>query len=233
MPRPTHKRTAPSARDAAARQTRQSHTHNTAAKIPQWQLPRGPAMTWKKQCILLLPAVLAAALFCNTLPGDFVFDDVAIIRDNPTIRTLAAPGRFFTSTYWEATGRNSGLYRPLTMLTYALNYALHGLQPAGYHLLNVLLHSINTLLVTWILLRLGGSLGAACAVWPCASCATGPPVGVCRHRCAPRAAPCCPPDSADLPPTACVRCPVLPFLPARFRPYGCAVPVSPACRVRQ
>ncbi|CAH0721513.1 unnamed protein product, partial [Brenthis ino] len=37
-------------------------------------------------------------------------------------------------------------YRPLTVLTFRWNYAMHGLQPAGYHLVNLLLHALVSLL---------------------------------------------------------------------------------------
>lgn len=37
-------------------------------------------------------------------------------------------------------------YRPLTVLTFRWNYAVHGLQPAGYHLVNLLLHALVSLL---------------------------------------------------------------------------------------
>ncbi|CAH0669236.1 unnamed protein product [Spodoptera exigua] len=37
-------------------------------------------------------------------------------------------------------------YRPLTVLTFRWNYAIHGLQPAGYHLVNLLLHALVSLL---------------------------------------------------------------------------------------
>ena len=41
-------------------------------------------------------------------------------------------------------------YRPLTVLTFRINYAIHGLSPWGYHLTNLLLHIITTHLV-WLL----------------------------------------------------------------------------------
>ena len=119
-------------------------------------------MNWRKVALLGLPVVIALALFANTLSGDFVFDDTAIIRDNPTIRSMADPFRFFHLSYWEHTGRNSGLYRPVTMLSYALNYAAGGLRPAGYHAVNMLLHALNSFLVTVLVLHLSRSAAAGC-----------------------------------------------------------------------
>jgi 4-amino-4-deoxy-L-arabinose transferase-like glycosyltransferase len=39
------------------------------------------------------------------------------------------------------------LYRPIVILSYALNYKLGGLRPFGYHLANIFLHALNSVLV--------------------------------------------------------------------------------------
>ena len=64
--------------------------------------------------------------------------------------------RLFAEGAWAGAGEVNPIYRPLTSLTYALNHAVGGLDPAGYHLLNVLLHALCAVLV----LRLGRVLGA-------------------------------------------------------------------------
>jgi len=53
------------------------------------------------------------------------------------------------------------LYRPVTTLTYALNYAIGGLDPWGYHLVNVLLHAANSALIYLLLRTLSESRGLA------------------------------------------------------------------------
>jgi Tfp pilus assembly protein PilF len=55
-----------------------------------------------------------------------------------------------------------GLYAPLTIASYAVDYAFWGLNPLGYHLTNVLLHSLAACLFAALLLRLGAPLLAAC-----------------------------------------------------------------------
>lgn len=44
-------------------------------------------------------------------------------------------------------------YRPLCVLTFRWNYLLHGLEPAGYHLVNMLLHCIVSLMYFQLVLR--------------------------------------------------------------------------------
>ena len=48
------------------------------------------------------------------------------------------------------------VYRPVRTLTYALNYWAGGLDPTGYHLFNVLLHALNSILVYWLFLAVTG-----------------------------------------------------------------------------
>ncbi len=115
-----------------------------------------------------LPAVLLGLLcFLNSLGHDFTYDDRHLIVDNPRIRRLDDGRGIWLSDWWQpATGpsesapRRDRLYRPLTLFTFALNYALAGLQPVGYHAANLLLHALACGLV-W---QLGRRLTASPAV---------------------------------------------------------------------
>jgi protein O-mannosyl-transferase len=106
--------------------------------------------------IVLAVGLLAILPYLNGLRGDFCFDDLSVIRDNPMVTGRpAAILPLFTTVY------NPGaLYRPLTMVTYLLNDHLGG-GVIGYHLLNIALHMLTTLTVlciAWIVL--GSSIGA-------------------------------------------------------------------------
>jgi hypothetical protein len=106
--------------------------------------------------------VVAFAAFAGTLAGGFVFDDVWIVRENPRVRDLARIGEILTTPYWGETA--SGLYRPVTLATFAVNHALHGLDAFGYHAVNVLLHAAVSLLVFRLARRWlprGAAFGAA------------------------------------------------------------------------
>lgn len=77
-------------------------------------------------------ALAAAAAYYNSLPVPLIFDDDAAIAGNPTIRSLR------TAFVPPANSVVAG--RPILNATFALNYALGGLSPAGYHTLNLLIH---------------------------------------------------------------------------------------------
>ncbi|MFQ5739873.1 MAG: tetratricopeptide repeat protein [Acidobacteriota bacterium] len=86
---------------------------------------------------------LSFCLYVNTLHHGFVFDDATLISQNPEVTRLQW-GKILSG----------GVYRPLRTLSYAVNYFLGGLDPFGYHLFNVALHSLNVLLVYLLFFRL-------------------------------------------------------------------------------
>ena len=98
---------------------------------------------------------LSAVLYVNTLPNEFVQDDLKLISENTLIRSAANIPTFFVLDYWQPT-LHSGLYRPLVTSSYALNYALTGVNPSSYHLVNILLHAVVSILVLLLVRRATG-----------------------------------------------------------------------------
>jgi tetratricopeptide (TPR) repeat protein len=94
---------------------------------------------------VLIAAVLIA--YANTLGNGFVLDDDTLIVNNRYLRDWQEIGRIFTTTIGSGAGTQSGFYRPLQILLYALIYWLGGAAPLGFHLLNAGLHAANTCLV--------------------------------------------------------------------------------------
>lgn len=99
--------------------------------------------------LLLLWAFLLV-VYSNSFQAAILFDDTGILLQDPRIRTVTAHnlGSILTEGYWHINPA-SGLYRPVTTLSYLLNYALldDGANPAGYHWINFLLHGVNMSLV--------------------------------------------------------------------------------------
>ncbi|MEE9614668.1 MAG: tetratricopeptide repeat protein [Thermodesulfobacteriota bacterium] len=91
-----------------------------------------------------LIVVTSALIYSNVLHAPFVFDDDFFIVDNPTIREL---GNFFDL---------SGT-RYVAALSFALNYRFGGLDTFGYHAVNIAIHSINGLLVWWLVILTCGT----------------------------------------------------------------------------
>jgi tetratricopeptide (TPR) repeat protein len=83
---------------------------------------------------LLLATVLA---YSNTFGAPFILDDQFDILENPTIRSLWPPGGLFTRMVG---GKLTLLTRPVANLTFALNHAIGGFDPRGWHAVNLAIH---------------------------------------------------------------------------------------------
>jgi len=87
---------------------------------------------------------ITVAIYANSLPNGLTFDDHVIVGANPNVEQVDLVS-IFLSPYWPDR-QGAGLYRPLTTLSLALQYALHDVRPFGYHAVNVAFHVINVLL---------------------------------------------------------------------------------------
>jgi tetratricopeptide (TPR) repeat protein len=108
-------------------------------------------------CIALV--LLVAVTFSNALKGEFAFDDKDMIENNLLIRDLGNVGKIFsTSWWWGGARQKSDEYRPITVLSFALNYRVNLLDTFGYHLVNVALHAAVVLLIFIFIRILSGDL---------------------------------------------------------------------------
>ena len=86
--------------------------------------------------------------YWNSLGGPFVWDDRAVVVDNQTIRQLWPLGDPLSPPRGTSV---SG--RPLVNLSFALNYAVGGVEVAGYHLVNIAIHLVAALVLFAIVRR--------------------------------------------------------------------------------
>ncbi|XP_067855560.1 protein O-mannosyl-transferase TMTC2-like isoform X2 [Heptranchias perlo] len=92
-------------------------------------------------------SAVAIALYLNTLSADFCYDDSRAIKANPDLLPETPWANIFYNDFWGTLLTHSGShksYRPLCTLSFRFNCAFGGLDPWGYHLVNVLLHSAVT-----------------------------------------------------------------------------------------
>ncbi len=120
--------------------------------------------------VLLVLACLSFIIYARTLNYPFVFDDHHVITQNPLIRNLADAPRLFVSSRMEPGGKTSSSYRPFLYATYALNYAISGVNPWSYRLLDILSHALCSFLVYLISMIIIKERGDAHA-WPAAAVA--------------------------------------------------------------
>jgi Tfp pilus assembly protein PilF len=103
---------------------------------------------------LILIAILGLIAYSNTFHVPFHFDDMSVIVENPLIKDL----KYFiqpslAKAFKEHFGYHTFRSRYVGYLTFALNYKFHGLDVIGYHVVNLLIHISNALLV-YLLVKL-------------------------------------------------------------------------------
>jgi len=103
-------------------------------------------------CILL--AAVTLAVYWQVRHFDFVFDDVAYVTENNHLRS----GITAESVRWAFSTKYFGLWNPLIWLSLMLDYQLYGLHPGAYHMTNLILHILTTLLLFSLFHRMTGAL---------------------------------------------------------------------------
>lgn len=109
-------------------------------------LPPSPQRWW----ILGTFFLITFLVYGSSLQNGFVrWDDGLLIYENPSIRSMT-PGTLKTifTTY------DPELYIPLTFLSYQIDYLLGGTNATVYHMQNLFWHTLNALLIAWLMLLL-------------------------------------------------------------------------------
>jgi tetratricopeptide (TPR) repeat protein len=96
---------------------------------------------WGGALIVLLTVVA----YLPAMKDGFVFDDLTLIRTNHLVKATDGLRRFWFTT-------EAADYYPLTWSLWWLEWRLWGDNPMGYHVVNILLHEVDAILV-WLILR--------------------------------------------------------------------------------
>lgn len=89
--------------------------------------------------------VLPVLIYLNSLENTFVYDDYLTITNNHFIREWRYLSALFNQKYFAVS--NELTYRPVVTLSYFVDYAIWQLRPCGYHLTNLIIHTLNVYLV--------------------------------------------------------------------------------------
>lgn len=103
---------------------------------------------------------ICVLLYSQTLGGGFMFEDESLVTGNHYIKSPRLWPKLMSSHVFalhpQGTSGISSYYRPLQSFSYALDYLFWGLNPLGYRLSNILLHSTNALLLgalAWLIFK--------------------------------------------------------------------------------
>ncbi len=110
---------------------------------------KAPFMATHGQLVVAVSLVVVVFLcFANAMGNEFVFDDIYLITVNKQIQSLNLPVLL-------------GSYRPIRDVSYAVDFAIWGQDPFGFHLTSTIIHAANVLLVFSLVHRLTKDLVSA------------------------------------------------------------------------
>jgi protein O-mannosyl-transferase len=110
--------------------------------------PVPPARKWRAALLGALLFTLIFLVYVPAVRGGFTWDDDAYVTNNMTLRSASGLARIWGQL--TATPQ----YYPLVFTSFWLEYHLWGLNPLGYHIVNVLLHTLAAMLLWRVLVRL-------------------------------------------------------------------------------
>jgi protein O-mannosyl-transferase len=128
----------------------QSATDMAEARPGKGAAPHVPSRAGAAWLIPLIVGFAVVAAFLPAIGNQFVsWDDAKNFVDNPHYRGLG-----WSQLKWMWTTFHMGHYVPLSWMTLGLDYSLWGMNPAGYHATNLLLHAANAVVLYWVARRL-------------------------------------------------------------------------------
>lgn len=118
--------------------------------------PNSPAARKQTLALALFLALITVALYARVNGYPFVnYDDTLYVTQNPHVQA----GLTASTIRWAFTTYRVGTWHPLTWMSHALDCQLFGLDPAGPHDVNLLLHVLNAVLLFLVLQRATGFAG--------------------------------------------------------------------------
>ena len=129
-------------------------------KAYQFRLSALITVVGNRHFVTAFLAVVVFSVYFNSLNVPFIFDDYTYIQDNPAVRdmrNILSPARI-DITNVDADVVNNVTTRPLSYLSFGINYTLHGFSVTGYHVVNIGLHIANAILLYLLLSALAGQL---------------------------------------------------------------------------
>lgn len=105
--------------------------------------------------ISILLAAITLAVFYRTMGNQFIiaYDDGTYITTNENLQLGLSPD----GVAWAFSTNRCANWHPVTWMSHLLDYQLYGLNPAGHHTTNLLLHMANVILLFLFLRRITGS----------------------------------------------------------------------------
>jgi len=107
----------------------------------------------KEIAVFVLFLIIGLAIYANSFGNQFFWDDNDEIVNNVYVQHFNI-GKMFSENMIAGAGQVTNYYRPVLLLSYAIDYSIWGMHPFGFNLLDVMLHILNAWLIFILLLFL-------------------------------------------------------------------------------
>jgi Flp pilus assembly protein TadD len=113
------------------------------------------SLSRQKLIVYVILTVITLAIFWQVHQYDFVnIDDDEYVKGNYHVQS----GMTLDGISWAFSTNAAGFWHPLTWLSFMFDYQIHGLNAGGYHITNLILHILSTLLLFWLFNRMTGAI---------------------------------------------------------------------------
>lgn len=112
------------------------------------------SLTLSKWLLPILAVTAAVLVYLPALNSPFVYDDGHAIYQNPAVLSGASFSKIFSDPSLFSARRNARMYRPLTLLSYSLNYRIAGFKMPFWHGVHLFFHGLNVLLIFLIVRKI-------------------------------------------------------------------------------
>lgn len=125
---------------------------------------------WLSFAIIGFLIIITFSAYFKVIYAEFVYDDYAFIVNNKDIQSFKPFSKFFlspnifTGSNYAAENVGGRNWRPIASLAFALEYALFGANPYGFHLASILIHLLNIILVYFLIRKITNRSGVALVV---------------------------------------------------------------------
>lgn len=126
--------------------------NSPAANVERLEVKSKPI---SDRMLMWILGIFAFVLFSGTIKHGFVLDDIAVIENNVIVQKgFSGIPELFSTFYWEGYWEaNAGLYRPMSLVSFAIEWAISPNNPSIHHFMNVLFYAITIGLLFKLLRR--------------------------------------------------------------------------------
>ena len=135
---------------AAKFEERMSQSHASTRLDDQYFIYRNPKLVTAIGAAVIVIATLIA--YIPAMNGKFIWDDDYYVTRNHLLTNFDGLQKIWFGVLPRPAEYALPQYYPLTYTTFWLEYRLWGLDPAGYHAVNVILHICSAMLI-WLILK--------------------------------------------------------------------------------